>query len=70
MNKRNTILALLGFLILLLVFIETGLAADDRVFFGLIGLFVLSQIVWVSYYLRNGRKKDLERNLDRMFSDD
>jgi len=70
LSKRNTILVLLGFIILVLAVIETGLAADDRVFYGLIGLFVFAQIVWIAYYLRRERQKDFAQNLEQLFPDD
>jgi len=69
-NKRNTILVLLSSIVLILVVVETGLAADDRVFYGLIGLFVFTQITWVGYYLRRKRHNDLDRSLNQLFPDD
>jgi hypothetical protein len=63
-------LVLLAFVLLAVVVIETGLAADDRVFYGLIGLFVLTQLVWLTYYLRLERKKEFVRNLERLFPND
>ena len=70
MSKRTTILILLAFIVLTIVVIETGLAADDRIFFGLIGLFILTQMVWLAFYLRLERRKELVRNLEQLFPDD
>ena len=70
MSKRTTILILLAFIVLAIVVIETGLAADDRIFFGLIGLFILTQMVWLAFYLRLERRKELVRNLEQLFPDD
>ena len=70
MSKRTTILILLAFIVLAVVVIETGLAADDRIFYGLIGLFILTQMVWLSFYLRLERRKELVRNLEQLFPDD
>ena len=70
MSKRTTILILLAFIVLAVVVIETGLAADDRIFFGLIGLFILTQMVWLAFYLRLERRKELVRNLEQLFPDD
>ena len=70
MSKRTTILILLAFIVLAVVVIETGLAADDRIFFGLIGLFILTQMVWLAFYLRLERSKELVRNLEQLFPDD
>ena len=70
MSNRTTILILLAFIVLTIVVIETGLAADDRIFFGLIGLFILTQMVWLAFYLRLERRKELVRNLEQLFPDD
>ena len=70
MSKRNTILALMAFIVLAFVVIQTGLAADDRIFYGLIGLFILAQIFWLASYWRKERKKEFVQNLDQLFPDD
>jgi hypothetical protein len=70
LSKRNTILLLSGFIILLLVVIETGLAADDRVFYGLIGLFVFTQIAWIAYYLRRERQNAFAQKLEQLLPDE
>ena len=70
MSKRNTVITLLAFLLLVFVVIQTGLTADDRIFYGIIGLFLLTKFAWLAYYLRLHRRKDLARNLARLFPDD
>ena len=70
MSKRTTILILLAFIVLAVLVIETGLAADDRIFYGLIGLFILTQMVWLAFYLRLERRKELVRNLEQLFPDE
>ena len=70
MSKRTTILILLAFIVLAVLVMETGLAADDRIFYGLIGLFILTQMVWLAFYLRLERRKELVRNLEQLFPDE
>ena len=70
MSKHKTMLFLLAFLLLVMFVIETGLAANDRIFYGLIGLFICAKVVWLAYYIRLERKNELARNLRRLFPDD
>jgi hypothetical protein len=66
-SKRNTILFLMIFVLLVVIIVQTGLTADDRIFYGFIALFIVTQIVWLNHYLR---KEKLVRNLDRLYPDD
>ncbi len=69
-NRKFTMLVLAVVMIVLLVVSQTGLAADNRVFFGLIGLFLLSQVVWYFYLRRVDKRENIARLISKQFPDD
>lgn len=69
-NREFTMLALGVVMILLLLVSQTGLAADNRVFYGLIGFFIMSQVFWYFYLLRKNRQENIARLIRKQFPDD
>lgn len=69
-DRRKLALFFVPLIIVMLVVINTGLAADDRIFYGLIALFVLSQIAWIFYLVQGPRQDEYSRLLGKLFRDD
>lgn len=70
MSRRTIALSFIPLIALLLVVSQTGLAADDRIFYGLIALFLLSQLAWFFHLYRQSRREEYERLISRNFPDD
>ncbi|QYU67174.1 hypothetical protein J4558_19800 [Leptolyngbya sp. 15MV] len=70
MNRKRIVPVLLLVVGLIAVVIATGLAADDRVFYGIIALIVLSQLAWLAYVAKRHRQEDIARRIGRLFPDE